>query len=1291
MTLSSSRTNLASADWANPVEFAESHHFDDNAGQVWMGRSPVDNTAVGFDDNRHVCLVGGTRGGKGTSVILPNICSWPGSLVVIDPKGENATVAAARRGEGSDYCEGMKQDVHILDPFSIVVGNETYKSHFNPLDALDPKHPEVIDHAALIADAIIIVREDSKDPFWEESARAMVKALILHLLTSDMFKGRRNLITLREFIVRGDWKGVQALKDLDYKKIPSSQQLLWQGVLNNQALGGVISGAGDTYMSMLESNPKGFDGVRQTAITNTEFLDSPGMRECLRSSDFKLSDLKTRANGVSLFLSLPQRYMPTHFRWLRMMVSLITAEMEAVKQRPATGHSLLMLLDEFAGLERMKSIENAVAQIAGYGVKLFFVLQSLEQLKGTYQNHWETFLANAGVKIFFGINDQFTRNYVSQMLGETEVRRDTSTSSNTTGTNTSESEGTSESITEGSSESKTQGRSLSDTQGESHSTSKGTSESKTIGKSESHTRGTGGSSSDSQNRGSNQSQSSGTNQGTNSSTNQSTGGSSNSNRGFSLGNGYSRTSGSGYGSNHSTGHGRGSSQGSNHSSSKGSSSGASQSRSKSWNKSFSISKNTSQTFGLNRSESHSRNYSHTSGENESFSESVNHSKTKGVTHSKTVGESASKTEGVNQNLYHRPLITPDEIGLCLCPIEDRSHPQYPGFALIVPSDGRPSAVRRCNYYEDEHYIGWYDTHPDFPENAPPKFLVDFEILGLPTSTFQESDFPVDALEKYFDTDALAVAEWFVKKGQAVQFAQPLALVGPLKLKPNVRYLKDALNQAQNDNAKLALEDSALYWNIRAPRSGKLKSPTQENKHAIGYVESNRRIQYSERELLIDTPGLSFSDYIYNLGEVIDERKEAQRLARAKQKRLREEAERQEQEENFRKAEALKLAAEEQRLIREAEEEQIRKDQEAVAEESRLAAIREKRNEKIAFYEKRIVVFVAVIFALTLVFIITDTIRDDMRRTQRLHEDEIIKAIDEADPRSRWSSPIFNYDYERSYENMPDFSDLGPGSRRERQWKYSREDEFDAAVIMRVRENRAFIRQWMMESMKVDTSHKSGGLLLDTYEFHLNASHSALEEHFGVKQLALLTFVIANLKSGMPIGYTPEQDELFYDKLAPRINPKLGHQASNIDFKNIQDDFDDDLLKGTRLEPLGALSQRDDDLMAYIFKQYPYCVIGGEENMDFSFLFYGIDFLRSAAPTGLEYGQENLEKVRKSLSDFSSDESIALTSRLIIDAIPHLDSADYKKKNYLNDVEVHLSAFLAQEELLKADGYDVGSN
>lgn len=186
-----------------------------------------------------------------------------------------------------------------------------------------------------------------------------------------------------------------------------AQTLLWEGVRSNPAFGGIIMGIGETFGNMAMKAPKQFESVLQVANRNTEFIDSPGMQTCLTASDFKLSELKTKRQGVSLYLSLPQRYMSTHYRWLRMIISLTVTEMEKVQGQPATGHRVLMCLDEFAGLKHMEVIQNAVAQIAGYGVTLFFVLQSLEQLKATYKDNWETFLSNSGLKIFLMLRTIF--------------------------------------------------------------------------------------------------------------------------------------------------------------------------------------------------------------------------------------------------------------------------------------------------------------------------------------------------------------------------------------------------------------------------------------------------------------------------------------------------------------------------------------------------------------------------------------------------------------------------------------------------------------------------------------------------------------------------------------------------------------------------------------------------------------------------------------------------------------------------------------------------------------------
>ena len=127
---------LGTAAWADAGDVAQRLPFRN--GALWLGRLP-DGAPVGYADDRHVCLVSGSRSGKGTSAIINNLCLWPGSVVVVDPKGENATVTAARRGAGSAHAEGMGQAVHVLDPFGAATVDERYRSRFNPLDALDPQ------------------------------------------------------------------------------------------------------------------------------------------------------------------------------------------------------------------------------------------------------------------------------------------------------------------------------------------------------------------------------------------------------------------------------------------------------------------------------------------------------------------------------------------------------------------------------------------------------------------------------------------------------------------------------------------------------------------------------------------------------------------------------------------------------------------------------------------------------------------------------------------------------------------------------------------------------------------------------------------------------------------------------------------------------------------------------------------------------------------------------------------------------------------------------------------------
>jgi hypothetical protein len=252
----------------------------------------------------------------------------------------------------------------------------------------------------------------------------------------------RNLVGVRRLLTQGDWLTVENLRQNGSTDIPSAFELLWSRLKRNPAFNGVVAGVGEQMISMSE---KTRSGVLEAARTNTEFLDSVPMQRILEKSDFSLSELKTNPKGLTIYLTLPQRFMATHYRWLRLMISLAIGEMERIKGRPKTRVPVLFLLDEFAGLKRMEVIENAAAQAAGFGVKFCFVLQNLAQLKEVYKESWETFLGNSGLKLFFQIDDQFTRSYISSQLGEMETTRQTQSGSQSSSTSSSNTGGQSSS------------------------------------------------------------------------------------------------------------------------------------------------------------------------------------------------------------------------------------------------------------------------------------------------------------------------------------------------------------------------------------------------------------------------------------------------------------------------------------------------------------------------------------------------------------------------------------------------------------------------------------------------------------------------------------------------------------------------------------------------------------------------------------------------------------------------------------------------------------------------------
>ncbi len=346
-----------------------------------------------FSDKGHILTVAGTRGGKGTNLIIPNLLGvggYQGSWVVIDPKGENAAITARYQREN-----GRK--VVILNPWDLLADNIGEAQSYNPLDILlDKNSVHLVDDVQVIAEMIVPVEKNAKDRFFTDNARSIVSGLLLHLMTS-VEKEDRTLATLWKWVrLSGDaWD--ELLADMIISDDPQYAQ--------------TVKNAAHEILKLMKAGDNTFGSIIATVLQCTDFLKSPALQKAMQSG-FNPQEL---ADGNTiLYIIIPADKLQSHYRWLRLIV---TTTMRAVVRKP--NKRVTFLLDEFAALGYLPEIETALSTYAGFEITVWAILQSLIQLKGIYGDNWETFTANCTIRQYFSVNDNFTADYVSATMGQT--------------------------------------------------------------------------------------------------------------------------------------------------------------------------------------------------------------------------------------------------------------------------------------------------------------------------------------------------------------------------------------------------------------------------------------------------------------------------------------------------------------------------------------------------------------------------------------------------------------------------------------------------------------------------------------------------------------------------------------------------------------------------------------------------------------------------------------------------------------------------------------------------------
>jgi hypothetical protein len=168
--------------WMSPAELMR-HRFQ--LGQIILGK--LAGVYLGHLDDRPMVTIAGARAGKTSTVLEPNLYLYPGSMLVLDPKGELARAARFRRAMG--------HDVFVLDPFG-QSGEKT--ACFNCLAELDPNSPSLVDDIVSITNALVPDDGDARSRHWNDSGRMLLVGLIL--LTLSLQESERHLVTVRELL-----------------------------------------------------------------------------------------------------------------------------------------------------------------------------------------------------------------------------------------------------------------------------------------------------------------------------------------------------------------------------------------------------------------------------------------------------------------------------------------------------------------------------------------------------------------------------------------------------------------------------------------------------------------------------------------------------------------------------------------------------------------------------------------------------------------------------------------------------------------------------------------------------------------------------------------------------------------------------------------------------------------------------------------------------------------------------------------------------------------------------------
>lgn len=387
---------------------------------------------VWFDyETPHWVYLGSTGSGKSVTQVIPfcsflSIAKIKRSAFITDPKGE-IFQKTSKMFLDRDYNvltidfrnPEMSNKINILEP--IIKEYEKYMEYesLSSSESLEEKSIKYNNIAMgsyaetnrLITSLSSMVMQDktqSKDPFWNNSARQLLEGIIGFFLEEyklgNIKREQITMTSIRKF-------QNSTMESKNFEKFKDYLETRKYGSKSKDSLTSIITASENTYKSITSvfgEKMSLFDDINVANVTS--------------SSDFEL-DVLGKVPTV-LYIIVPDEDK-TYFTLVSIIVSLLYKELVKLANKQDSKRlpiEIDWLLDEFANCPPLADIEAIVSVARSRGMRFQFFIQSFAQLDNVYgKDVAQIILDNCGL-VYLKTNTQSEAETISKRLGKTTIK-----------------------------------------------------------------------------------------------------------------------------------------------------------------------------------------------------------------------------------------------------------------------------------------------------------------------------------------------------------------------------------------------------------------------------------------------------------------------------------------------------------------------------------------------------------------------------------------------------------------------------------------------------------------------------------------------------------------------------------------------------------------------------------------------------------------------------------------------------------------------------------------------------